>query len=72
MMINIYGRWVNPNNITHILDNAVGCVVCFNGQNIDIRGKTAEEVSKELLRQTVIDSVELASKPISLVPKKKK
>lgn len=84
-MINLFGKWVNPANICYIEDAAHSAIIYFTGACLELRGKSAEDVAKELRRITyqpimdgidskiaLMDSVRSASIPLHDKPVKGK
>ena len=55
MLINVFGNWINPSNVTYIHKEHASCYIGFNSDINDfltIHDKTDDEVANEINRLT--------------------
>ncbi len=52
MLINVFGDWINPDNITNLKNYEYYSLILFTGNNsVEVRSKTVDEVAEEINRQ---------------------
>lgn len=56
MLINVFGEWVNPTNITYIETNFLQTYVYFSGEHegVEFNNKTPDEVANEINKQIML------------------
>lgn len=58
MLINVFGKWMNSDNITYIETNCLQTYVYFSGEyeGVEINNKTPDDVANEINKQIMLQT----------------